>query len=1480
MQYLFISFSDNLTNDSKSKRDFYNLSLEKQYQNIQKRIPIDRRIESFNQFIEQFFPSGVQKKYYLSCPNFLREKRKNNSGATFLNNLVIRPEKTLSMRQYLPDGQNIILIGDIYEGAKLKMFSVKGIQLIDDSMSSPYDLVISNCAACNAFSRINGITNWTINHVDYNDTYFTPDNILEITERCYTVKNPEVIRKTYDMWHEYFNFRDYYLKEQSNRNLKVDSCQYIESYAINRKEYKMDSMLYDDYILDNQEDFKRGDMIVVNKKVGQAEIFPLVRVDFLRNKKEFIANTVLKGKKKVNEDERLIRTLANDNVIITKLDPKKEDRLGNLINDGYELGERFKTIKFEIEPTKHIEQLINQFKQKLESAISAIELKYQKRVAQELKEYITTYESNRKDEINHSIDEYTSDLDKKLEDDISKNEDKDILKLIEKEKDNIKKSNKQEKGEKDKDYEKRITELYSKIDVASFYINRNKLLVSSFEKRMLDDLSKELKQVNSDKERELTNKYKEDIRNESRDAKKLNEEELEKAKQQVIEDETQICFSVYFKPNERREVSKKQEETIAECEFIVYDNRAEKAKLQRQELALENFYSGNVKNPYLSTYLFTPETLQQIVTEHTDWQWYLESLNEMQKEAVRKAVSSNGLFLLQGPPGTGKTQVIAETVAHLVKDGKKVLISSETHKAIDNVFERLPKIAEIVPIRLIPSKNNKDSEYTPKYLVDNFYINISTNMKNIVDKYKNFKKNKEDFEEQFSQLKMLNAKIEKAQNAFDKAQKEIDELDKEAKKKNITISELKDKIDSIREVLDTLKRTKRHVEKYNLSLDEDVRQDIIANFINVLSSSFDSKEFVTDNLEALVKNISSIKSADIENEIRNLNPESNEAILKAKQKTIKAALAELRDEDDEIIVGKENEYAELRSQLIEVNNQLKSSGQPRNDDGILDKIFVFDFMMKNVETIASLIETKKNTLILLRNDIISEIDNEIAKEERKQDEIQTEVNSIGKEVKNINAKISEIEDSNEVQEIQRNKSNLETKIDKFFKEFGILEPYKDIRDALYIIKATFDDLELNYEKREAENKEKIPMYEKISKYLSQTDVIEDDRRLYTKDLFESANVFGITCTSNDRFTNENNTELGDFNIDDIDIKSIGIDVVIIDEVSKSSFIDLLIPILYGKTVILVGDHRQLPPMYEFAKMRDDEFENLDENIINPEINKKFTKMYEECFFKTLFEKIPDDYKTMLVQQYRCHEHIMNVFNHFYQGQLRLGFNGQNNMKKHNIEIYSNGRKIIQPEKHIYFVDCKQFETRDQDSTSIYNMGEARVVVELLKKIKMYFRNNPDVEPLSVGVICTYGDQAKRIKELMKSEKISGNDFKSDQEKFIVSTVDDFQGDERDIIILSTVRNPQEPGKSNPGFILAYQRINVALSRARKLLFMVGNRGYLEQRGVIDLPDVLGRKEYDRHNFRVYEEILNTIETYGKVLEDTDIIESKEGKINA
>ena len=283
MSYLFLNFADNLDKDSKSKIDFYNLSLEKQYELLLKRIPSNRKIESFREFIEKCFPTAMLKKYYLSCPNFLREKRGGIDGSPlFLNNLVVRPELTLSMKSCLPDGQNIILIGDIYEGNKLKCLKVKGIQLIDDTMHSEKDIVVS-LMACNSFSK----ANWSVTHVDYNDTYFTPNNISDIVSRCYTVSDPIAVRKSYELWNEYFNFRKYYLNEQSNRNFLLDSSEYLETYAINKKEYKLDSLLYDDYLLEGRNEFKQGDMVILDSKVGTAESFPLICLKIIRNKKEF-----------------------------------------------------------------------------------------------------------------------------------------------------------------------------------------------------------------------------------------------------------------------------------------------------------------------------------------------------------------------------------------------------------------------------------------------------------------------------------------------------------------------------------------------------------------------------------------------------------------------------------------------------------------------------------------------------------------------------------------------------------------------------------------------------------------------------------------------------------------------------------------------------------------------------------------------------------------------------------------------------------------------------------------------------------------------------------------------------------------------------------------------------------------------------------------------------------------------------------------
>ena len=96
----------------------------------------------------------------------------------------------------------------------------------------------------------------------------------------------------------------YYLQEQSKRNFKLDRSLFVNAYAVNRKDYKKNASIYDEYLLDDREEFKWGDMIVLSEKVEDAEEFPLIRLDIERNKKAFNEAKITKRGKLVNEEER------------------------------------------------------------------------------------------------------------------------------------------------------------------------------------------------------------------------------------------------------------------------------------------------------------------------------------------------------------------------------------------------------------------------------------------------------------------------------------------------------------------------------------------------------------------------------------------------------------------------------------------------------------------------------------------------------------------------------------------------------------------------------------------------------------------------------------------------------------------------------------------------------------------------------------------------------------------------------------------------------------------------------------------------------------------------------------------------------------------------------------------------------------------------------------------------------------------------
>ena len=320
--------------------------------------------------------------------------------------------------------------------------------------------------------------------------------------------------------------------------------------------------------------------------------------------------------------------------------------------------------------------------------------------------------------------------------------------------------------------------------------------------------------------------------------------------------------------------------------------------------------------------------------------------------------------------------------------------------------------------------------------------------------------------------------------------------------------------------------------------------------------------------------------------------------LKNRQHALRNVLSGLRDPDTDEAPNEGDfnyeEYKKNQSELIAVGKKIKEYENNSEFDiagsviySLVPGITGAKEILKQLPSELAQFKAKLADIVNEQRNIIeSAINGNIDNENAISDEI-NELKIQISEKKRLYEKLGENPDIEEYGELN---SVLKQKITRFFRDFGIVREYDsdNLETAFDIISDEWNKLETEYNASSSENKIKIPMYKDIVKYLSQEDILEEDRAAYTRELYNSANVFGITCTSRDRFTPSQLAELGKYGIESVDIRTQGIDVVIVDEVSKSSFLDLLIPILYGKTVILVGDHRQLPPMYDLRHMRGDD----------------------------------------------------------------------------------------------------------------------------------------------------------------------------------------------------------------------------------------------------------------------------------------------------
>lgn len=1533
MKHLYLNFRENLEKGSKNYDDFYTTSLREQFEIIKKKTSLP--MNTLEEFLAYAFPQKIFKHYFISMPSFDRRIKQNRRGRDVINNIVIRPEKDSYLSSIMPEKYDLIAIGDVTFGGKVIDISVKGIDIIDSKVAKFGEINVQCYAAYATEEKIISVGGRTFSVADYgdidlHDSLLTQDFVDRLCNdgECYPIPNPENALGVFSKWQEYIRFRKYYLGKLAERCEDASGVSVCDAYMVTKETYRRNEDEFSEYLLDGVKEFARGEQIVLSRNVSGSESFPLIRVEIEKNKKEVLSETIGRSGNGKSKYEVNLQRYTRDAMGLSSTKPEYDEngslRKGSRFNR-YSLGERYLFTHVDIEPD--CSDLETAFESDCEAESRKIDDRYKSVIDNDLARYMVSKRSAIQEKYKSLYEKYIKELDSSLEKDVLKNVDKEIQKEFESEKkkasapfdeairklskeieSQINKANGRKGGELSNQIEEKQKQIIqtkqnrddaiSRISLRELYLARNKKLIGNKEKSLAIQEQAELDRLSKDKRKQLEIQYRDEIAKEKDLIQASLKEKLDSDKDIRIENGTIRRYRIYFRPDsvsDRISEIKKEIESVG-AKYLVYDNRAEKAKIDRQEKALTSFMGGYVRNPFLPTYLFSPESLADTpVDVMKDPDWCLESLNDNQKLAVKKALASESIFLLQGPPGTGKTQVIAEITAQLAKQGKKVLISSETHKAIDNVFERLPKIPEIRPLRLIPSQNGKESNYSPEKLVDNFYLNISENLEKQIDRFEHFEESKEDFNEKMGLLRREYDRTLRLKNESVQIEKQMEALKDSINRGNETIESYREELSQINSELEEFRRTEKFIESFRLVF-EGTKEQYLVDFQEKVEKLIDSFATLKGNGFELAGKIFSIDIGEIRTELDSLLSNGTMTALEERRTALRKELQSLRDPDNDEAPaeGEEHyeEYKQKQSELKEVANEINSAKKNSDFDVSSSKVYSLLPEIINHQDLLKKLPADLLSFKIQAQTIVEEqkkkLNDDMAVYVSQKDAAESKIIANQEDISRSKARYEELASDSLMEEYGELTSSLKQKIGRFFRDFSIVREYdsNDMEEAFSIIADEWKKLENDYSKDPKKNEKRIKVYREICKYLGQEDILEEDRRAYTRELYNCVNVFGITCTSRDRFTKSQLAELGKYGIESVDIRTQGIDAVIIDEVSKSAFLDLLIPILYGKTIILVGDHRQLPPMYDLRHMRKEDFEGLDETIITKEINDSYTTLYEECFFKTLYEKVPQDFKIMLNRQYRCHSHIMEVFNHFYGGNqngLMVGKKQQDDEKEHNLTVRINGNTIIEPKYHVYFVDCDQKESSAYEgSTSKINEQEAEVAIQLLKKInkasedliasrKIIVDKEKKIdERLSAGIICTYGDQANLIKKKRKGQRFDGLSDKQD-ERLIISTVDDFQGDERDVIILSMVRNPARADKANAEFIKKFERINVALSRARKLLIVIGSRKYLTEAGVIDLPDLSGDRFKDKRNFHVYQEIIDTINFRGKVLTAKDII---------
>lgn len=915
-----------------------------------------------------------------------------------------------------------------------------------------------------------------------------------------------------------------------------------------------------------------------------------------------------------------------------------------------------------------------------------------------------------------------------------------------------------------------------------------------------------------------------------------------------------------FEDDDNREEGKTRQKKInslfknmPESGFISISLVGDLALIERHRRAVKNLQQNEgCYAPYLSSYLFDIENANRPneIPEITEWE--NKSLNDKQKSAVQKMLAAPDICLIQGPPGTGKTTVIAEACLQFAKRGETVLLASQAHDALDNALSRLQNHPELRAVRLAKSANRiteEGKQFTGESILSKHYVSLRNYVaKEYLQPFNELSAETEKLREWVQQAEFVAHDLQRLREEYRTNQGHLKQAEQALIQAKIEFDEQQDifrrhsrDIENIAQLIGLLneENSGEALRNSDFVLPETL-YPLVEHLTNLehlhISQPFSYDRFLAESenqtaiFYKLIQRYQHVQEALPKMQVDLARLNSGNGMMGVDTKIL-LEIEELQREIDAIADQmEEDDSDELSAKWKEKRKELRRLKDKPSDGLNLEPYQIFN----DAERFA------QNNPAMLKPLLIQRVQHLTIFQQQYQTLVQATVWDLNNQLQSydlqppsdetIQEKQADLESLEEIKDQITERGRLKKQQAAQILIDGGFSAEADFLAEFATQQSRLNTLESELQTLQTENQDFMPLFSRWQDILKEPEKrAEKDWSELEKPFVESCNLVAITCNENERTLTDN-----DFD---------GFDVVIIDEVSKATPLEMLLPLMRAKKAILVGDHRQLPPIFNEADglTFEDEVEqneaqenkqDSDTDLTEDNLY-KFEKMVTASLFKELFEKAPESLRERLNIQFRMHPDIMKMINYFYEGQLTCG--NPDAERPHGIEF----KGLLSKKDHVLWIDTtddekgKRFSINDGQSN--INVLEARMIAKTLVDMNRqletlgYGKDNK----MKVGVVSFYQPQCRVIRDEIR--KINKDKLSFSAIDVEINTVIRYQGKEKPIILLSLVKNNGgdrtqkfRAGRAN---IARFEFINVAMSRAQNLLLIFGARNMLENREV-------------------------------------------------